>query len=174
MKRGFVLLETIAVLSIICVTLITLYGGYVRVIKNVQTRSFYDNTEYIYKTKIIANYLSNIITEETLATDDVYIYCNTTVYATDANPNPRLVTCNSAIDYSFLLNEMNVSGIYITKWSIRDIDSMSLLTVEPTTQKYIKQINDKRGTGYRIITMFKDRIDSKKYQYASIRFVPKS
>ena len=68
---------------------------------------------------------------------------------------------------------MGVEGVYITKWNTREIDSMSLITLEPTTQKYIRHINDKKATGYRIIVMFTDK-SPKKYQYASLRFVPES
>lgn len=175
MKKGFVLLETIAVLSIICVTLITLYGGYVRIIKNVKLQNYYDNTEYIYKAKTVGDFIANVVIEKQIASDDLFIYCNTAVYQTEENPNPTLVTCdNSGLDYNGLLKEMRVAGVYITKWNTRDIDTMSLLQVEPTTQKYIRHINDKKGSGYRIVVMFKDRLDSSKYQYASIRYVPKS
>lgn len=169
-NKGFVLLETIAVLSIICVTLITLYSGYVRIIKNVKIRSYYDNTEYIYKTKIINEYLSKSITESQIENVDTYIYCSKYAHSTGTNP----VLCNdSNISYHFLLEEMGVEGVYITKWNTREIDSMSLITLEPTTQKYIRHINDKKATGYRIIVMFTDK-SPKKYQYASLRFVPES
>ena len=172
-KKGFVLLETIAVLSIICVTLITLYSGYIRIIKNVKIRNYYDNTEYIYKAKLVGEYISKVVTASEIENVDVYIYCNTQVYSTEANPNPVLTRCNSSnLSYSFMLNEMDVQGVYITKWNTREIDSMSLIALEPTTQRYIKYINEKKGAGHRIIVMFKDRIDSKKYQYASLRFVP--
>ena len=174
-NKGFVLLETIAVLSIICITLITLYSAYIRIIKNVKEQSFYDNTEYIYKTKLIGDLLSSDISSEDIKDKDIFIYCNTAVYRTQANPNPTLVTCNSdSMKYKNLFTAMNVKGVYITTWNTREIDSMSYIEVEPTTQKYLNHINDKRGTGYKIIVMYSDRVSPKKYQYASLRFVPES
>ena len=56
-KNGFVLVETIVVILVLCVLLIMLYGGYMNVISAVQRKSYYDNTEYIYKTNLVKEYL---------------------------------------------------------------------------------------------------------------------
>ena len=173
MKKGFVLLETIAVLSIVCVTLIALYGGYIRIIKNVKLRSYYDNTEYIYKTQTISNFLSNVIKTIQIENRDLVIYCNSMSSSSSSYLNSTVSTCSDRT-ISTMIKEMNIKAIYITKWNTRELDTMSLLETEPTTQKYIKHINDKSGNGYRIIIMYQDRVDANKYQYASLRFVPSS
>ena len=58
-NKGFVLVETIVVILVLCVLLIMLYGGYMNVISAVQRKSYYDNTEYIYKTNLVKEYLES-------------------------------------------------------------------------------------------------------------------
>ena len=60
-NKGFVLVETIVVILVLCVLLIMLYGGYMNVISAVQRKSYYDNTEYIYKTNSIISYRIKLI-----------------------------------------------------------------------------------------------------------------
>lgn len=162
MKKGFVLLETIIVISIICVILIGLYGGYSRIILNAKTKSTYDNTEYIYKTKLIADFLKEEIDISNYWDTNYYIYCSS-----------KTVNCENITEnetFKNLNKYLKVEAIYITVWNTNLLDSSDLLVFEPTTQKYIKQLDPKTSNGYRIIAMFRDRTDARRYQYASLRF----
>jgi len=48
-KKGFVLMETIIVISVLCVILITLFVSFSTVLIAVEKRTVYDNTEYLIK-----------------------------------------------------------------------------------------------------------------------------
>jgi len=80
MKKGFVLLETIVVMSVLCTVLIGLYIGYSNMILSVKVTSNYNNVEYLYQTYIISNYLEkNVINEGSytcLNCTTPYIFCN--------------------------------------------------------------------------------------------------
>ena len=162
-NKGFVLVETIVVILVLCVLLIMLYGGYMNVISAVERKSYYDNTEYIYKTKLVKDYLEDSNFEDYNGSD-VYIYCQ------GSND------CESKGDDYFksLISNMHINSIYITKWFTTDIDSSELSNLEATTQNYIKKLDPEYNDGYRIIVMFEDENNLGKipiiYQYASLMF----
>ena len=44
-QKGFVLMETIVVIFVLCVILVMLYASYSNLLISVQNKSLYDNTE---------------------------------------------------------------------------------------------------------------------------------
>ena len=162
-KNGFVLVETIVVILVLCVLLIMLYGGYMNVISAVQRKSYYDNTEYIYKTNLVKEYLesSNFSGYEGAY---VYMYCQGSS------------DCLGKGDAYFkaMVSNMHINSIYITKWYTSDLSVNDLSSLEATTQNYIKKLDPTSDSGYRIIVMFEDENNYNSnptiYQYASLRF----
>lgn len=164
--KGFVLTETIVVITVLCVIMITLYAAYSSVLIKVNKKSLYDNTEYIYKTNIIRDYL-----EDTLNRDDYetnyYVVCNTM-----SNP------CYGESSTTYLeklLRELKVKAIYITNWNVDEISDADLAQFEATTQAYIKTLDymSTTTTAYRIVVMYEDENSGSKrdvYQYATLRF----
>src|SRR5574344_533524 len=53
-KNGFVMIETIIVMTVLSVGMISLYATYSLLASKATTKSKYDNAEYIYKTYFIA------------------------------------------------------------------------------------------------------------------------
>lgn len=161
-NRGFVLVETIVVILVLCVLLIMLYGGYMNVISAVQRKSYYDNTEYIYKASLIKDYIEDS-GFNSYEGANVYIYCQGSS------------DCKNKGDSYFesLVSNMHVVSIYITKWFTSNISEDELSSLEATTQNYIRKLDPTRGNGYRVIVMFEDEnnIGSTPtiYQYASLR-----
>ena len=47
-NKGFVLMETIIVMSVLSVALMTLYSSYVKIMANSKTKNFYDTPEALY------------------------------------------------------------------------------------------------------------------------------
>ncbi len=47
-NKGFVLMETIIVMSVLSVALMTLYSSYVKIMANSKTKNFYDTPETLY------------------------------------------------------------------------------------------------------------------------------
>lgn len=163
-KKGFVLMETIIVVAVLGVILVTLYASFSTIVIGVRKTNYYDNTEYIYKTNIIKGYLkadpsyANIYEPQ-----QVHVVCSEEV---------GTVRCDK--DY---MQDLQVQAIYIVDYDPFDIttttnmDSSGFSSLEATTQKYIKYLDppDSSGTS-RIIVMFKDEDDTTKYQYASLKW----
>ena len=162
-NKGFVLVETIVVILVLCVLLIMLYGGYMNVISAVQRKSYYDNTEYIYKTNLVKEYLEsrNFSGYEGA---EAYMYCQGSS------------DCLGKGDAYFksMVSNMHINSIYITKWDTSDLSVNDLSSLEATTQNYIKKLDPTSDSGYRIIVMFEDENNYNSnptiYQYASLRF----
>jgi len=81
-SKGFVLMEAIVVISVLCVILVILYGAYSKLLIDVKKKSLYDNTEYIYKTSVIRKYfeedegdtLKAILESLPTSSNHIYIY----------------------------------------------------------------------------------------------------
>ena len=58
-KKGFVLIETIVVMSIVMISLIGIYGTYSSIVKNQSQRKFYDNINDVYRLNIIKSLLKD-------------------------------------------------------------------------------------------------------------------
>lgn len=168
MKNGFVLIETIVVITVLSVILVLLYGAYSKVIIGVNKKSLYDNTEYIYKANIVRNYLESTLTKSQYERS-YYRYCSNIKGTTKCYNE----TTN---DYkNKLFRSIGVEAIYITVWNIDEINKIDLNEFEATTQNFLLSLDYKPiSSAFRIIVMFKDENNEeerkKSYQYASIRF----
>lgn len=58
-KKGFVLMETIVVIVVISVALLTIFSSYNKILSKLRTENKYDTSEYIYMTKYIKDYLKD-------------------------------------------------------------------------------------------------------------------
>ena len=70
-KKAFVLMETIVVIVVISVALLTIFASYNKILSKVKTENKYDTSEYIYMTYYIKEYLRNRSTLITLSTFDM-------------------------------------------------------------------------------------------------------
>ena len=138
-NKGYVLLETIIVLTILSVVLVSLYTSFSDAASKNEKYRHYDNTEYIYKTnnvrKIIKNYVVN---------NDISLESNNIICSNYLNKK-----CND-IEY---LEELGVKAVYI-------ISDKNIEGVEPTTLKYIKYLNIE-DNNKRIVVMLRIIIDMK-------------
>lgn len=167
-KRGFVLMETIVVITVLCVVLVVLYGAYSKVIVDVKKRSLYDNTEYIYKTNLVRNYLEERLTESAYNSSTYYIYCRNSISSKKCYD--KTISGNYEND---LFSMLKVEAIYITLWNVRDISEIDLTSFEATTQNYIKSLDPTDEHAFRIIVMYESEnndTDRAIYEYASLRF----
>lgn len=76
MKKGFVFIETIVTVVILCSALIYLYSSYSNIINNEEERVYYDDTAYIYRTYYIREFLLNNSTIEKVkntAFNNIYV-----------------------------------------------------------------------------------------------------
>lgn len=170
-KRGFVLMETIVVITVLCVILVMIYASYSQLLTNVKKKSNYDNTEYIFKTNLVKNYLEKTLEPSKYNESSYLIYCSK---ITDKKCYNESIINNFEND---LYQTLGVEAIYITLWDVTKINAKELTSFEPTTQNYIKMMNpkvDEEDEGaYRIIVMFNNENNDtnlKIYEYATLRF----
>lgn len=148
--------------------MITLYTAYSSVLLKVNKKAIYDNTEYIYKTNIIREYLENTLNRDNYEAESIYVVCS--------NVNSTPCYRENSVSYQdMLLKELGTEAVYITEWNSNTISDLELSTLEATTQAYIKSLDYKQITdlAYRIIVMFKDENNQSgknPYQYATLRF----
>lgn len=165
-KNGFILMETIVVISVLCVILVMLYGAYSNILIKVSERSLYDNAEYIYKTVIVRDYLEDIYIPEGYYT----VICSNLI-----PNNDRCYTDNvDGDERATLFQFLEVEAVYLTYWDTTSINAKEFTNFEATTQNYIKSLDPpKSSISYRIIVMFKqenNETDQKKYEYATLGF----
>ena len=129
-KKGFVLIETIVVILVLCVLLIMLYGGYMNVITSVQKKSHYDNTEYIYKTTLVKDYLLEINTN--IETETIITICQ---------GKDRCLERFTDNYMKELINQMHINSIYITNWNPASIGKNNFSSLEATTQNYLNKLD---------------------------------
>lgn len=58
-KKGFVLMETIVVIVVVSVALLTIFSSYNKILSKLRTENKYDTSEYIYMTKYIKDYMQD-------------------------------------------------------------------------------------------------------------------
>lgn len=56
-NKGFVMIETIIVVTILSIGLISLYSSYNLILSKASTKSYYDNAEHVYKSYFVGKYL---------------------------------------------------------------------------------------------------------------------
>ncbi len=165
-KKAFVLLETMIVISVLCIVLIVLYASYSKILINVKNRSLFDNTEYIFKTTLIRRHLESTLEESLYNTVDLYSYCSNILDTV----NDCYTTSGDTFEEE-LFRRLQVEAIYITNWN--DISTSSLHKLEATTQNYIKSLDVKDEEAFRIIVMYQSEnndTELKVYEYSSLRF----
>lgn len=176
-KKGFVLMETIVVISVLCVILVLLYSSYSNILLKVKRKELYDNTEYIYKAGLVRNYLEGALTTLDYQSN-VTMYCkNSEDISSDKWCYDEDITDDKKNE---LFKSLGVESVYITIWNVNEISAADLSTFEATTQNYIKWLNSTDEDGYRIIIMFKNENELKSigkedtdkdiFEYASLRF----
>lgn len=168
-RQGFVLMETIVVITILCVILLMLYSSYYKILNDVKKRNLYENTEYIYKTNLVREYLEEVLDESSYNNgSSFYIYCRNSI-------SDKVCYDDSvAGDYkNRLFKRLGVESVYITFWDASTISHDDLMGFEATTQNYIKSLDATSGVGYRIIVMFKSENNDTEndiYEYATLKF----
>lgn len=165
-------METIIVISVLCVILVILYGSYSKLIIDATKKSLYDNTEYIYKTNMVREYL-----EDPAHIPPGYNTSNYMVYCSNFISGKKCYEERISGDYrNELFKLLKVEAVYITVWNTNNISAKDLTSFEATTQNYIKTLDPTNETAFRLIVMYKSENDlyydaeSKVYQYASLRF----
>lgn len=148
-KKGFILLETIIVMSVLALGLISLYGSYVAIIKNNST-SNKETTKVTYLAYQINKY--KFLTTSGYSVSNKYyveVFKNGNSYsARDCGLNGSNVgTCGSAsgisAEDSNMFNVLNIEKIYFISKPINNVlNKQVLLTFDGSTIKYFQSIKN--------------------------------
>ncbi len=171
-NRGFILLETIVVISVLCAVLVTLYMSFSSIIISVNKKSLYDNTEYIFKTNLVREHLESSLTTNQYSGQRFIPICQNSQMMTSTKCYTSQYNNNYRND---LFRFLGVEAVYISLWNTKSLESGEYINVEATTQNYIKYLDPEviSGNVYRIIVMYKQENNNSGkdvYEYASLRF----
>lgn len=111
-KKGFLLIETIVVITVLTYGLVTLYGLYLRSMSDNAIALKYDKPEYIYKTYYVGSYLYDdfIAYNETESDPDHVFYYS--LHDTYKQNNKLLPSINEAALKS-LMESLDIESIMI-------------------------------------------------------------
>ena len=128
-KKGFVLMETIVVIVVVSVALLTIFSSYNKILSKLRTENKYDTSEYIYITKYIKDSLDSTLIPQSVETTDKNDIKN---YVTDSLKELY------GVEKIYLLTDLNNFGgnetkvdaymiDYIKKLDVRDQDKLLIV-----------------------------------------------
>lgn len=153
-KKGFVLMETIVVIVVVSVALLTIFSSYNKILSKLRTENKYDTSEYIYITKYIKDYMQNNQSSLGINVDD--ISANITNYLSKISNFNNLKSLYG-VEKIYLLTNLNKFGNnetkvdaymidYIKKLDVRDQDKLLIVeykrVVKDTDNKEVKDTKD--------------------------------
>lgn len=185
MKKGFILVETIVVITFLATSLLIIYSSFNGILVNEKRRMYYDDPIYLYRTYYILDLLqsNNVFNyiEDTLADNDADNYplllevsCNNT--AVFKPGSDAQILCESIVNTKYL----EVEHIYFTYYDLGPLTACKNSTGETCDRNEslrglstnaVNYLNTLTGTGdgYRIIIEFLNQKGlAKKYFYASL------
>lgn len=146
-KKGFVFMETLVVLIVLVLGIVSLYSIYINLSSNIERRKHYDNVSDLYKTDLIRSNFTN----------------------TDFDGNNVLIinssNCETYMkeDCSSLLIGLNVNNIYINLTTTKNLYN-SNNTFSNSLKEYLKTMYSENYTRYIIVNYVYDGIN----YYASL------
>ena len=146
-NKGFVFIETIVVLTVTMISLLSLYNGYVLTLKKVEQKKFYDNINDVYKLNIFNNLLK----------DGVVSYNN--VIDSDKNNCSISFDPECQIILNYFKNEDNISLFIGSINEINNIDG-----IKNTMKIYLKTLDNNKKY---IVGSYK-LSGKNKFRYASL------
>lgn len=150
MKKGFVFIETLIVLVVLTVSIVSLYGMYIKISTDINIRRYYDNINDLYKVDVVRDYIS----EETK----------------ESTTNLITITPNNCTSYMktgcrAVLETLNIENVYINNADVSVILASSSIPLKNSLREYMKTIQRNSTTRF-IIVNFK--YNGRNY-YASLR-----
>ena len=148
-KKGFVLMETIVVIVVVSVALLTIFSSYNKILSKLRTENKYDTSEYIYMTKYIKDSMdTNTDVQDIVTKNNITNYTNSNLNSLYGVEKIYLLTNLN----NFGGNETKVDAYmidYIKKLDVRDQDK--LLIVE-----YKRVVKDTNNEDIRMATCSED------------------
>ena len=179
-NKGFVLMETIIVMSVLSVALMTLYSSYVKIMANSKTKNFYDTPEALYIAEAVSR--AQLYNEGYLASNSEN---NSDKKATIIkNGSAYKITCYNAIEtynkkatcsttsnlmayqssgLKRMYDAFNIEAIYV-------VDALEFKNLSEDKFKSVLQFFDGSTIGY-LKSIDRSTIDSKNDTYTDLIIV---
>lgn len=148
MKKGFIFIETLVVLTVLSISVVSLYEMYIKVSSDIKEKKYYDNIGDLYKTDVIRK----ITNKETLPKEEI-IKINKTTCTSYMNNN-----CNN------ILNTLEVEEVIILNTNINSLIYSENANIKNSLKEYLKTINKDEQRRYIIVNY---KYNNKNY-YASL------
>ena len=179
-NKGFVLMETIIVMSVLSVALMTLYSSYVKIMANSKAKNFYDTPEALYIAEAVSR--AQLYNKGYLASN---IEDNSDKKATIIkNGSAYKITCYNAIEtynkkatcsttsnlmayqssgLKRMYDAFNIEAIYV-------VDALEFKNLSENKFKSVLQFFDGRSIGY-LKSIDRSTIDPKNDTYTDLIIV---
>ena len=138
-KKGFVLIETIIVMSVLLIGMIILYSNYNKMIINSSKVNYYDNVEDMYTAYYAYKYVNDLATWNS---DSDYKVIKTG----DLGENFKKIFSNLNIETIYYFSKKGFENIFSEKDGKCEDKPNQLLCYDGTTINYLRSIENKNDT----------------------------
>ena len=153
-KKGFVLMETIVVIVVVSVALLTIFSSYNKILSKLRTENKYDTSEYIYMTKYIKDSMNaDTEVQDFVTENNITNYTNSNLKSLYGVEKIYLLTNLNEFDKEMTNGKKNSSLFdaymidYIKKLDVRNQDKLLIVefkrAVKDTNNKIIKDSQGK-------------------------------
>ena len=168
-NKGFVFIETIVTVLVLSTSLLYLYNSYNNIIDKEETRVYYDDVAYIYKTNYIKRFLeenANIEYVKSEAFKESYVTSIGNAFDNFFNEAQLAENMNNTLEN--ILNNFRVNQMFLVKRNYIDECDGSETSDECyfnatdnayNLTNYIKSINDTKHDYYLVIE-YSEKVDS--------------
>ena len=132
-NKGFVMIETMVVITVLSLGLISLYASFAVILSKVSVRSNYENIDNIYKTYFVKDYLNSPETPACYSAS-ISASCNDVI-------SPGLAN---------IMKTFNIQKIYIFK------EIPTGKNYDGSTINYFKTVDKKSATSFLIVLKFEE------------------
>lgn len=132
-NKGFVLMETIIVIVVISVALLTIFSSYNKILRKTKSENKYDTSEYIYMTDFVKKHLSADICK-----GEISVFSMDSTSGTPQNYYTKDYLNNSC-DFSSS-NPFNIKGIYFLN-SLTNVQDEALEKFNANMIDYIRKLD---------------------------------
>ncbi len=115
-KKGFVLMETIVVIVVVSVALLTIFSSYYKILSKIKSENKYDTSEYIYMTY----WIKQIVKDNSITTSQINNLKN--------NNTDGLIDCTNLPNVSSVKAMFDIKKIYVVKFDDNATLSNNTLT----------------------------------------------
>lgn len=147
-KKGFVLMETIVVILIVSVALLTLFSSFNKILTKMKTQNRYDTPEYIYMVNYIKDRMKSS-TQYTLNINTSKIFNFATSSSSSGTPHDFMASTSSYSPFNYFksnenkkLKEIfNVKHIYLVTGISSGNTTSNLYKFPPSVAEYVKKLD---------------------------------